>query len=198
MLYKIIRWKFTKNVEENVSKFIESEFERKVRENSYISLVSDKIYNHMTADETFDNFIDASIRYENILKELNVISWKEYQQQEYQKSVDNAINEIELFQKSFDNLVIIKKEQPIIYFLLKDKKIVYIGQSYSLKTKRPWQHTDKDWDDLIIYPVSDHSQLNNLETYLIYKLNPKYNDHPGPMKQNMLKTIVYGLQNKNI
>lgn len=197
MKYKIIRWKFTKEVELNNPKFVDTEYERRIGENSFLSLVNEKQYTHMSADEEFDNFIDASIRFESMLKNLNVISWKEYKDLEYQRGIDDAIIEIESFTKSFDKLVTMKKEQPIIYFLLKDKKIVYVGQSYTLKTKRPWQHTDKDWDELFIYPVSNPAQLDNLETYLIYKLNPVYNDHPGPMKQTMLKTIIYGMSNKN-
>lgn len=203
MKYRIVEWKFldmkdNENLkQQNIDSFIESEYERCKGYNSYISLVSENQYTHMSSDYEFDNYIDGCVKFEQLIKRYNLPSWKEVCEQRFQSEINLALKEIESFRTSYSNMLIIKKDQPIIYFLFKEKQIVYVGQTHSLKTGRPWQHSDKDWDSVCFYPVKDYTQLNNIETYLIYKLKPKYNDHPGPMKQQMLKTIVYALSNGN-
>jgi hypothetical protein len=41
----------------------------------------------------------------------------------------------------------------------------------------------------------DEAQLNALESYLIYKLNPFYNNHPGQYGQDKLKHVLMLMEN---
>lgn len=66
-----------------------------------------------------------------------------------------------------------------IYFLYKDNEVVYIGKSDDNVMRRVCEHfqgASKDFDSFAIipYPVSP-AQLNNIETRLIMKYQPRYN-----------------------
>lgn len=61
----------------------------------------------------------------------------------------------------------------IIYFLIKDNEVVYVGQS-SLGICRPFQHTTKDFDSVSILKCKNE-ELDYLESRFILKYKPKYN-----------------------
>lgn len=60
-----------------------------------------------------------------------------------------------------------------IYFLIKSKEIVYIGQSLHCP-KRICEHTDKDFDDFAIIGC-DKDSLDIMESLYILKFEPKLN-----------------------
>ena len=60
-----------------------------------------------------------------------------------------------------------------IYFLIKDKEIVYIGQSTNVY-RRLTAHTDKHFSGYVVIPCETH-ELDILESLYIHCLQPKYN-----------------------
>lgn len=62
----------------------------------------------------------------------------------------------------------------MIYFLIKNDEVVYIGQSIN-GIKRPIHHYDKDFDYFTFVNVRDKNKLDELENYYITKYEPKYN-----------------------
>ena len=63
--------------------------------------------------------------------------------------------------------------QPIIYFLLNDDEVVYVGQSKN-GIARPVSHCDKVFNRIKILPCK-MTELNYLEDIYIVKYKPKYN-----------------------
>lgn len=62
---------------------------------------------------------------------------------------------------------------PIIYFLLKENTVVYVGQS-KIGASRPFLHKDKNFDQVEIMYVPE-SKLDEYESYYIKKYAPSYN-----------------------
>lgn len=62
---------------------------------------------------------------------------------------------------------------PIIYFLLKENIVVYVGQSKN-GASRPFLHKDKNFDRVEIMYVPG-SKLDEYESYYIKKYAPLYN-----------------------
>lgn len=60
-----------------------------------------------------------------------------------------------------------------IYFLVKDKRVVYVGQSVNVFARIP-THRDKDFDSYAYIPCS-RSTLNRLESLYIHLLQPPLN-----------------------
>lgn len=74
------------------------------------------------------------------------------------------------------------KKETFIYFLLKNKKIVYVGQTTN-GIERINQHLldyKKDFDDYKILKCEE-SELDELENKYIIKYNPKYNSYINPI-----------------
>lgn len=64
-------------------------------------------------------------------------------------------------------------QTPIIYFLLDNDEVVYVGQSKA-GLSRPYSHKDKVFTNVaVIY--CEESELDRKETDYIRKYNPKYN-----------------------
>lgn len=63
----------------------------------------------------------------------------------------------------------------LIYFLIKNDDVVYVGQT-TQNLLRPFSHKDKDFDTVkILYQSQDKKALNKIEEFFIKKYNPKYN-----------------------
>lgn len=64
----------------------------------------------------------------------------------------------------------------IIYFLIKDRTVIYVGASKKGKG-RIFIHIDKEWDSFSWIDVSDHTdyQVGIAEQFYIAKFKPKYN-----------------------
>jgi hypothetical protein len=59
-------------------------------------------------------------------------------------------------------------------YLLKDKKeVVYVGKT--TQAKRPWEHTDKKWDEVELIEIPLDVNLNIAEMLYIKLHSPKYN-----------------------
>jgi hypothetical protein len=190
MKYRIARWKFN-NADDDLT-YVETKRCRRIKYNSWLSLLAENEWNHLVDidDKIYCNIIDAEIAFDNKLKEFALLSWNELEEKKYYESLDKAKTEIDLFNKAGKDKLFELKESGYIYFLIKDNKVVYIGQTYTLATKRPYAHNDKTYDKIMVYEVNDKSQLNSLESYLIYKYNPFYNNHPGPYGQDKLKGVL--------
>jgi hypothetical protein len=202
MKYRITNWKWSKNPEENDRDYKETKRCRRIKFNSWISLLAETEWAHLDSNDDilYNNIIDAEIAFDKELKKSGVCSWQEYEEKKYYEELNAAKNEIKLFETNFKNKCFNLKESGYIYFLIKDSKVVYVGQTYSLATKRPYAHTDKSYDKIVVYEVNDKTQLNALESYLIYKLNPFYNNHPGQFGQDKLKGLLMLMEddkNKN-
>lgn len=62
-----------------------------------------------------------------------------------------------------------------IYFLIKENKIVYVGQTKS-GIKRIYQHLNKkDFDSYSFFIIKDKKELDKIEAYFITKYRPIYN-----------------------
>jgi hypothetical protein len=199
MKYRIVTWKWNKDIELNNSQYQETKKCRKIKFNSWISLLAENEWAHLESDNEilYNNIIDAEIAYDNELKKLDVCSWREFEEKKYYEELNAAKTEIELFKNEGNSKLFELKENGYIYFLFKDGVIVYVGQTYSLTTKRPYAHTDKSYDKIMVYEIQDRTQLNALESYLIYKLNPFYNNHPGQYGQDKLKNVLMLMEHQN-
>lgn len=61
----------------------------------------------------------------------------------------------------------------LIYFLLKDGEVLYVGQTTRGLT-RPFNHLNKDFDTVMV-KEREIDQLDNFEDMMILKYSPKYN-----------------------
>jgi hypothetical protein len=199
MKYRIVSWKWKNDIELNDSQYQQNKKCRRIKFNSWISLLTENEWKHLESDDDklYNNIIDAEIAYDNRLKQLGVCSWQELLEKKYYDDLNSAKNEIELFKNEGSSKLFELKESGYIYFLFKDGIIVYVGQTYSLATKRPYAHTDKSYDKIMVYEVKDKNQLNALESYLIYKLNPFYNNHPGQFGQDKLKSVLMLMEHQS-
>jgi hypothetical protein len=192
MKYRIAKWKWVKDIEINDTKHSENKRCRKIGFNSWISLLAENEWTHLTDDDdiVYNNTIDAELAFENRIKKLGLLSWKEIEEKKYYDELIAAKTEIQLFNTEGKSKLFELKQNGYIYFLFKNSEVVYVGQTYSLATKRPYSHTDKVYDKILVYEVQDTTQLDALESYLIYKLNPIYNKHPGQLGQDKLKSVI--------
>jgi len=73
------------------------------------------------------------------------------------------------------DLILDARKNYLIYFLLKDKEVVYVGQT-TQNVIRPFSHKDKIFDSVaIIYQSEDKDKLNEIEEFYIKKYCPRYN-----------------------
>jgi len=76
------------------------------------------------------------------------------------------------------------EEQPCVYFLCKEKQVVYVGQTTCLTSRLKSHRRDKDFDEAFFLPVPAEMLLE-VEQQLISEHRPKYNtngvyDRPSP------------------
>jgi len=69
-----------------------------------------------------------------------------------------------------------------VYFLIKDSKVQYVGQSKNIMA-RVVAHTDKDFDRAFYIRVP-LGELSNVEGFLIKHLRPELNGDAGPSNNN--------------
>jgi hypothetical protein len=63
---------------------------------------------------------------------------------------------------------------PGVYFLIKDNRIVYVGQTVNIHNRLSG-HGDKDFDAVALVEVTDKSIRNNVEAHYSVTLAPPYN-----------------------
>jgi hypothetical protein len=202
MKYRIATWNWNESAsKETIAALIDTPRHRKYKENGWISILAIDEWSHLIAvddNHIFPNYIDAEIKFNEILKSKGLKTWKELLEIKEQNEINLAKNEINNFIQNGKNLLFELKNKAYIYFLIHNDKIVYVGQTYSLATKRPYAHTDKIYDKIMVYALIDDSQLDALETYLIYKLSPKYNQHPGQYGQDKLRNVILSLNSDKL
>jgi len=159
-------------------------------------------YNKEYAIQSFDSeFLDREgvlSYFETILKEtFNIKTFDEKVKEEYGVTINKYTNEFkELLDEvnDFTTYTITKNsEQKIIYLLMKDDIVVYVGQSNS--TSRPFQHTDKKWDKVKYIMIPTKYDLNFVEKVFIDKYKPEYNK-ANPFK-DAIASEVYSTYIKN-
>jgi len=159
-------------------------------------------YNKEYAIQSFDSeFLDREgvlSYFETILKEtFNIKTFDEKVKEEYGVTINKYTNEFkELLDEvnDFKTYTITKNsEQKIIYLLMKDDIVVYVGQSNS--TSRPFQHTDKKWDKVKYIMIPTKYDLNFVEKVFIDKYKPEYNK-ANPFK-DAIASEVYSTYIKN-
>lgn len=67
------------------------------------------------------------------------------------------------------------KEKAGVYFLLKNKKIVYVGQTTNGVIRIFFHTKDKDFDSYYFIPIKDKDKRHSAENNYILEFNPKYN-----------------------
>lgn len=72
-----------------------------------------------------------------------------------------------------NTISILNIDFPIVYFLLKENTVVYVGQS-KIGVSRPFLHRDKNFDRVEIMSVPKE-KLDEFESYYIKKYAPIYN-----------------------
>lgn len=66
------------------------------------------------------------------------------------------------------------KENPCIYFLVKNHEVVYVGQTWSIYARIAVHMKSKVFDKVAMFDVHP-SEMNNVEAAYILKFNPIYN-----------------------
>lgn len=67
-----------------------------------------------------------------------------------------------------------KIKKQFIYFLIKNDEVVYVGQTKKQGLRRPFSHTDKDFEEVKII-CYEEEKIDMMEDYYIKKYMPKYN-----------------------
>jgi len=159
-------------------------------------------FNKEYAIHSFDSeFLDREgvlSYFETFLKKtFNIKPFYEKVKEEHSVTVNKYTNEFkELLDEvnDFTTYTLTKKsEQKIIYLLMKDDIVVYVGQSNS--TSRPFQHTDKKWDKVKYIMIPTKYDLNFVEKVFIDRYKPKYNK-ANPFKDS-IASAVYSTYFKN-
>ena len=88
---------------------------------------------------------------------------------------------LKLARKYLDKLMVVESVTGI-YFLVKDGKIVYVGQSTNVFARVGTHKTDKDFDKAVYFECSS-TELDDLEYELINILQPQYNTTGNPLKR---------------
>ena len=97
------------------------------------------------------------------------------------------------------------ENEPLIYFLIYMKVIVYIGETEKEPGKRIYQHTDKKFDDVKCISSKKLSFLKNeyfrkyYELRWINKFKPKYNKQntKAPTLNNFICKMFLWFENPN-
>lgn len=79
--------------------------------------------------------------------------------------------------KSKELMIVPNIQSPIIYFLLDNDEVVYVGQS-KIGLARPYIHKDKNFTH-IAFISCEEDMLDEKETEFIKKYRPKYNKMAG-------------------
>lgn len=87
--------------------------------------------------------------------------------------------------KEWNITKILPAEKCIIYFLLDNGNVVYVGQSKH-GLQRPFSHNDKKFTD-VAYMNCEEKLLNYTETKYIRKYMPKYNKSMGNFDYSMYR-----------
>ena len=86
------------------------------------------------------------------------------------------------------NYILDKKQninkKPMIYFLIKDNKIIYVGQS-KFGVSRIYGHRDKDFDSFSYIEV-DVNELDEREAFYIVELSPILNSSYLPSNKTYI------------
>ena len=103
----------------------------------------------------------------------------------------NLYCDLEIFLQNKPKHIFIKKRMRIIYFLISNDKVVYVGKSNAGIT-RPFEHKNKIFDLISYFEVPDNINLDIIEYYYINKFKPYYN------KSFPVKSIICNIVMKEL
>ncbi len=139
--------------------------------------------------EVFENWLKDNFNipsYATIINNYEEDRSDEYADQLYQ--LHNEADKLHRFTVSKKT-----KDVQIIYLLKYNNEVVYVGQSNS--TGRPYQHTDKKWDEVEYIFIPNRFNLNLVEKTYIDRYKPKYNKG-NPVSNSVMKRVYQKLINK--
>jgi hypothetical protein len=139
--------------------------------------------------EEFENWLKDNFNipsYATIINNYEEDRSDEYANQLYQ--LHNESDKLHRFTVSKKT-----KDVQIIYLLKYNNEVVYVGQSNS--TGRPYQHTDKKWDEVEYIFIPNRFNLSLVEKTYIDRYKPKYNKG-NPISNSVMKRVYQKLINK--
>jgi hypothetical protein len=95
------------------------------------------------------------------------------------------------FDEKGDVYTFVRCSNCLVYFLLQDDEVVYVGQT-SVGLSRPFSHNDKKFNLVKVLPCSI-DKLNETEDFYIEKYKPKYNkcrNYSAVYSLNKVKTLI--------
>lgn len=93
-----------------------------------------------------------------------------------------------IFEEKDQCIDVTKFPRTFIYFLVYKGKVVYVGKT-KMGMHRVYQHNDKKFDSIFIFPCS-LEELDKIEGEYILKYKPKYNKVPNLKKAFSIKKVV--------
>lgn len=66
------------------------------------------------------------------------------------------------------------KHRACVYFLMRESKVVYVGQSSNIQNRKNG-HSDKDFTSIVVFPCDDEQKRLLNERCFIELLSPEYN-----------------------
>jgi hypothetical protein len=85
---------------------------------------------------------------------------------------------------------------PVIYYLIRDGKVVYIGSSKHTFYNRISRHLKDKKFDKILYKKCDNTTLIDAEIEEIRKYKPEYNKNHYPTLEKI--SAIHGLKSKDL
>jgi hypothetical protein len=135
--------------------------------------------------------------FESYIKQyFDLWTWKEEQDMIDLCKADNlSIDLLEYLTKEIPKSHnIMNRKSRIVYILWKNSKVVYVGQSKT-GLSRPYEHTNKEWDQLSYVEVNETHNLNLIEMFFIRKYKPKYNKS-YPLSKNVFDLTMIELKKR--
>jgi hypothetical protein len=157
-------------------------------------------YGHLNPVDTFtttsdgtNHSLDAKDYFEQFIKDkFDLESYQEVKQIERECLVDNyelqlkEFISIEKHTMNFSKSGNPNQSHNYIYLLKQHDKVVYVGQSKNIK--RPWEHTDKKWDNVDMIEIPSKFNLSLIEKLYIDKYTPIYNK-AMPFRSDVINEI---------
>tara|TARA_R110001606_G_scaffold389375_1_gene555464 strand:+ start:54 stop:677 length:624 start_codon:yes stop_codon:yes gene_type:complete len=198
MRYHILNYKYNKDANQySLNK--KSKRIRHIDKFTRVELVSDSKIKGWDADmivSEFESDQHGSVDiFESYIKQhFDLFTWEEEQyENDFYKADNLAIDLLKYLEQDLPKShTMVNRKSRIVYFLWRDSKVVYVGQSKS-GLSRPYEHTDKEWDQLSYVEVDETHNLSLIEMFFIRKYKPEYNKS-YPLSKKMFDMAIVNLK----